>query len=88
MKFTIEINEEQLARFEDLTNQRLEHLSDIKERQKLYSNPKKLAKDPIYKEQSYNFVIAGIEANDIKDKIFDKVYKQWQTQNTKTLKDC
>lgn len=88
MKFTIEINEEQLARYEELTNQRLEHLSDIKERQKLYSNPKKLAKDPIYKEQSYNFVIAGIEANDIKDKIFDKVYKQWQTQNTKTLKDC
>lgn len=78
MKITIEINPEQLARFEDLTNQRLEQMKDIKERQKLYSNPKKLAKDPIYKEQSYNFVIAGIEANDIKDKIFDKVYKEWQ----------
>lgn len=88
MKFTIELNPEQLSRYEELTNQRLEQMKDIKERQKLYSNPKKLAKDPIYKEQSYNFVIVGIEANDIKDKIFDKVYKQWQEQNTKTLKDC
>lgn len=78
MKFTIEINPEQLSRYEELTNQRIVQMSDIKERQKLYSNPKKLSKDPIYKEQSYNFVIAGIEANDIKDKIFDKVYKQWQ----------
>ena len=88
MKFTIDINPEQLARYEELTNQRIVQMSDIKERQKLYSNPKKLAKDLIYKEQSYNFVIAGIEANDIKDKIFDKVYKQWQKQNTETLKDC
>ena len=84
MKITIDLNPEQLSRYEDLTNQRLEQMKDIKERQKLYSNPKKLTKDLIYKEQSYNFVIAGIEANDIKDKIFDKVYKQWQTgKNTK-----
>ena len=84
MKFTIEINEEQLSRYEDLTNQRLEQMKDIKERQKLYKNPKKLAKDPIYKDQSYNFVIAGIEANDIKDKIFAKVFEKWQTgKNTK-----
>lgn len=82
MKITIDLNPEQLSRYEDLTNQRLEQMKDIKERQKLYSNPKKLAKDLIYKEQSYNFVIAGIEANDIKDKIFDKVYKEWQKQNS------
>ena len=84
MKITIDINPEQLARYEELTEQRVEHLKDINERQKLYTNPKKLAKDPIYKEQSYNFVIAGIEANDIKDKIFDKVFAKWQTgKNTK-----
>lgn len=88
MKFTIDINPDQLARYEELTNQRIVQMSDIKVRQKLFSNPKKLAKDLIYNEQSYNFVIAGIEANDIKDKIFDKVYRQWQTQNTETLKDC
>lgn len=84
MKITIDINPEQLSRYEELTNQRVEQLKDINERQKLYNNPKKLAKDLIYKEQSYNFVIAGIEANDIKDKIFDKVFAEWQNgKNTK-----
>lgn len=82
MKITIDLNPEQLSRYEELTNQRLEQMKDIKERQKLYTNPKKLAKDLIYKEQSYNFVIAGVEANDIKDKIFVKVYKEWQKQNS------
>lgn len=89
MKFTIEINEDQLSRYKELMEERVVQLEDIRERTKVHINkPKSLEKDPIYKEQSYNFVIAGIEANDIKDKIFDKVYKQWQKQNTKALKDC
>lgn len=87
MKLTITIDESTLQQFETLRSERMELMKTMHERIPMYKGkPKKLEKDPVYKEASYNFVIKGIEANDIKDKIFDKVFEEWKTQskNSKT----
>ena len=77
MKITIEVEESQLQQYEDLNKERTELLKTMHERIPLYKNPKKLEKDVVYKDASYRFVIAGIEANDIKDKVYQKVFEEW-----------
>lgn len=79
MKLTIDIDEKQLSHYEELMNERVDLLKEMHERLDKYKkNIKKAEKDLIYKEKSYNFVIAGIEANDIKDKLFQKVLEEWK----------
>ena len=78
MKLTIEIDESDLQTYEESVNERIELTKTMQERIPLYKNPKKLEKDVIYKEASYNFVIKGIEANDIKDKIFQVILDKWK----------
>ena len=78
MKITIDIDESKLQQYEESVNERAELLKTMHERIPLYKTPKKLEKDVIYKEASYNFVIKGIEANDIKDKIFEQIYNEWK----------
>lgn len=79
MKLTIDIDENQLTHYEELMNERVDLLKEMHERLSKYKqNIKKAEKDLIYKEKSYNFVIAGVEANDIKDKLFVKVLEEWK----------
>ena len=79
MKLTINIDEDKLKRYEELMTERVDLLKEMHERLAKYKqNIKKAEKDLIYKEKSYNFVIAGIEANDIKDKLFQKVLEEWK----------
>lgn len=78
MKFTLEIDEAQLKKYQESQDKRIELLKTMHERMPLYKNPKKLEKDVVYREASYNFVIAGIEANDIKDKVFQQVFEEWK----------
>lgn len=83
MKITIDIDESKLQQYEESVNERVELLKTMHERIPLYKNPKKLEKDVIYKEASYNFVIKGIEANDIKDKIFKGIFDKWKKSQKK-----
>lgn len=78
MKFTLEIDEAQLQKYQESQDKRTELLKTMHERMPLYKTPKKLEKDVVYREASYNFVIAGIEANDIKDKVFQQVFEEWK----------
>lgn len=78
MKFTLEIDEAQLQKYQESQDKRIELLKTMHERMPLYKTPKKLEKDVVYREASYNFVIAGIEANDIKDKVFQQVFEEWK----------
>lgn len=78
MKFTLEIDEAQLQKYQESQDKRVELLKTMHERMPLYKTPKKLEKDVVYREASYNFVIAGIEANDIKDKVFQQVFEEWK----------
>lgn len=79
MKLTIDIDDKQLSHYEELMNERVDLIKEMHERSSKYKqNIKKAEKDLIYKEKSYNFVIAGIEANDIKDKLFVKVLEEWK----------
>ena len=78
MKLTINVQEDQLQAYKESQEKRTELLKTMHERMPLYKSPKKLEKDVIYKDASYNFVIAGIEANDIKDKIFQQVFEEWK----------
>lgn len=78
MKFTLEIDEAQLKKYQESQEHRTELLKTMHERMPLYKTPKKLEKDVVYREASYNFVIAGIEANDIKDKVFQQVFEEWK----------
>lgn len=78
MKFTLEIDEAQLQKYQESQDKRVELLKTMHERIPLYKTPKKLEKDVVYREASYNFVIAGIEANDIKDKVFQQVFEEWK----------
>ena len=78
MKIAIEVEESELQKYEDLNKERNELLKTMHERMRLYKNPKKLEKDVVYKDASYRFVIAGIEANDIKDKVYQKVFERWK----------
>lgn len=82
MKITIDIDESNLQRYVELNDKRKELLNTMHERMPLCKgNPKKLEKDVVYKEASYDFVIAGIEANDIKDKVFQQVFEVWTNMN-------
>lgn len=82
MKITIEVEESQLQKYQESQDKRIELLKTMHERMPLYKTPKKLEKDVVYREASYNFVIAGIEANDIKDKVFQQVFEKWkESQN-------
>lgn len=83
MKITIELDESNLQRYEELNKERTELLKTMHERMPLYKNPKKLEKDVVYKDASYRFVIAGIEANDIKDKVYQKVFEEWTKSQSK-----
>lgn len=79
MKLTIDIDDKQLTHYEELINERVDLLKEMHERLDKYKkNIKKAEKDLIYKQKSYDFVIAGIEANDIKDKLFLKVLEEWK----------
>ena len=79
MKITLEVDESQFTIYDELHKEREELLKDMHERLSKYKgNPKKAEKDVIYKEASYNFVIKGIEANDIKDKMFKQIYEAWK----------
>ena len=79
MKLTIDIDDKQLTHYEELINERVDLLKEMHERLDKYKkNIKKAEKDLIYKQKSYDFVIAGIEANDIKDKLFLKVIEEWK----------
>jgi len=79
MKITIEVDESQFTTYDELHKEREELLKAMHERLSKYKgNPKKAEKDVIYKESSYNFVIKGIEANDIKDKMFKQIYEAWK----------
>lgn len=76
MKITIEIDESNLQHYVELNDKRKELLNTMHERMPLYKGkPKELEKDLIYKDASYEFVIAGIEQNDIRDKVFRKVFE-------------
>lgn len=77
MKITIDIDESKLKYYNELSDKRKDLLNTMHERMRLYKNPKKLEKDVVYKDASYRFVIAGIEANDIKDKVYQKVFERW-----------
>ena len=86
MKLTINIDEDKLKRYEELMTERVDLLKEMHERLAKYKkNVKKAEKDLIYKEKSYNFVIAGIEANDIKDKLFQKVFEEWNKKSQKSI---
>ena len=79
MKITIEVDESQFQQYDEFMNERIELMETMHERLSKYKgNPKKAEKDVIYKESSYNFVIKGIEANDIKDKMFKQIYEAWK----------
>lgn len=79
MKITLEVDESQFTTYDELHKEREELLKAMHERLSKYKgNPKKAEKDVIYKESSYNFVIKGIEANDIKDKMFKQIYEAWK----------
>lgn len=83
MKLTIDIDEKQLTHYEELMSERVDLLKEMHERLSKYKqNMKKAEKDLIYKEKSYNFVVAGIEANDIKDKLFVKVLEEWKKKKS------
>ena len=74
MKLTIDLTEDQLQRYKELESERKERAISMRERMPMFKgNMKKLEKDIIYKEESYHFVLAGIEMNDIRDKVFEKV---------------
>lgn len=78
MKITIDITKKSLKRYEELEAQRKLNQKDMQERIKLYKgNIKKVEKDLIYKRSSYEFVIAGIEQNDIRDKVFASVQEAY-----------
>lgn len=82
MKITIDIDESNLQHYVELNDKRKELLNTMHERMPLYKgNPKKLEKDVVYKQASYDFVIAGIEQNDIRDKVFRKVFEVWSKKN-------
>ena len=83
-RYTITVDDEFKARYEEIVNERQELQKSINERLTKYKgNMKRLSKDMFYKEDSYKFVMLGIELNDIKDKIFKKVVVKW----TKTQKE-
>lgn len=74
MKLTIELTEDQLQHYKELEVERKERANSMRERMPMFKGDmKKLEKDVIYKEDSYKFVLAGIEMNDIRDKVFEKV---------------
>lgn len=80
----IEVSESDLQKYQELMDERMELMNTMHERIPLHKgNVKKLEKDPIYKDASYNFVIKGIEANDIKDKLWQKAYDEWKGKNEK-----
>lgn len=82
MKVTIEIDESKLKRYDELAEERKLKQKDMHERIGLYKGKiKKLEKDVIYKQASYEFIIAGIEQNDIRDKIFEQIYKACTESN-------
>lgn len=87
MKITIEIDESNLQHYIELKDKRKELLNAMHERMPLHKgNPKKLEKDVVYKQASYDFVIAGIEQNDIRDKVFGKVFEAWTNKSeSKTI---
>ena len=81
-RYTITVNDEYKTRYEELVKERQELQKSINERLTKYKgNMKRLSKDMFYKEDSYKFVMLGVELNDIKDKIFEQVVKKWT--NTK-----
>jgi hypothetical protein len=82
MKITINIDESELKNYLELNDKRKDLLNTMHERIPLYNgNPKKLEKDVVYKDASYNFVIAGVEQNDIRDKVFKKVFEVWANKS-------
>lgn len=87
MKLTIELTEDQLQRYKDLVVERNERITSMHERMPMYKGDmKKLEKDVIYKEDSYKYVLAGIEMNDIRDKVFEKVLASYE--ETKQLPEA
>ena len=81
-RYTITVNDEYKTRYEEIVKERQELQKSINERLAKYKgNMKRLSKDMFYKEDSYKFVMLGVELNDIKDKIFEQVVKKWT--NTK-----
>lgn len=81
-RYTITVDDEFKTRYEELVSERQELQKSINERLAKYKgNMKRLSKDMFYKEDSYKFVMLGVELNDIKDKIFEQVVKKWK--NTK-----
>lgn len=82
MKITIDIDESNLQRYVELNDNRKELLNTMHERMSLHKgNFKKTEKDVVYKQASYEFVIAGIEQNDIRDKVFRMVFEVWMNKN-------
>ncbi|MBO5809245.1 MAG: hypothetical protein J6R32_00280 [Bacteroidales bacterium] len=83
-RYTINVDDEFKVRYEEIVKERQELQKSINERLTKYKgNMKRLSKDMFYKEDSYKFVMLGIELNDIKDKIFKQVVVKW----TKTKKE-